>query len=64
MNFLALQLTMPDINLSLILPELIVCGIAVVVMLVDALSRATQRWITGGISLAGLIAAAISSGWL
>src|SRR5712691_4563344 len=64
MNFLALQLTMPDVNLSLILPELIVCAVAVVVMLVDAFARPTQRWLTGGISLAGLVAAAISSGWL
>ncbi len=63
-SFLAFQFTRPDINFWLILPELIVCAIAVVVMLVDAFARPTQRWITGGLSLAGLIAAAVSSIWL
>ena len=51
---------MPIINWSLIAPEVIVCAAAVLVMLVDAFARPTQRWITGGISLVGLIAAAIS----
>ena len=54
---------MPIINWSLIAPEVIVCVAAVVVMLVDAFARPTQRWITGGISLVGLAlagAAAIS----
>ena len=64
MNFFALQLSTPDINLWLILPELIICVAGVVVMLVDAFAKPTQRWITGGISLAGLIAAAASSSWL
>src|SRR6267378_3753340 len=64
MNFLALQLSQPDINLALILPELIVCLVGVIVMLVDAFAKPTQRWITGGISLAGLIAAAAASLWL
>ncbi len=64
MNFFALQFAMPDVNLALILPELIVCIVGVVVMLVDAFAKPSQRWVTGGISLAGLIAAAISSGWL
>src|SRR5690349_11283425 len=45
---------MPIINWSLIAPEVIVCVAAVVVMLVDAFARPTQRWITGGISLVGL----------
>ncbi len=49
---------MPIINWSLIAPELIVCAAAVVVMLIDAFARPTQRWITGGLSLAGLIVAA------
>jgi NADH-quinone oxidoreductase subunit N len=64
MNFLALQFTPPDVNLWLILPELIICVVGVVVMLVDAFGKPTQRWVTGGISLAGLAAAAAASGWL
>ncbi len=64
MNFLALQLIIPDVNLWLILPELVICIAGVVVMLVDAFARPTQRWITGSISLAGLIAAAGGSTWL
>ena len=36
----------------------------VVVMLVDAFAHPTQRWITGGISLAGLVAAAAATIWL
>ncbi|HCX28484.1 MAG TPA: NADH-quinone oxidoreductase subunit N [Blastocatellia bacterium] len=55
---------MPDLNFALLMPELIICVVAVVVMLVDAFAKPTQRWVTGGISLAGLIAAGISSGWL
>jgi NADH-quinone oxidoreductase subunit N len=55
---------MPIISWSLIAPEVIVCAAAVIVMLVDAFARPAQRWITGGISLAGLIVAAIASVWL
>lgn len=62
--FLALQLAPPDISFSLIAPELIVCIVGVIVMLVDAFARPSQRWITGSISLIGLIAAAIASVWL
>jgi NADH-quinone oxidoreductase subunit N len=64
---LALQLpniTNPNINFGLILPELIVGGIAVLVMLVDAFARPAQRWITGGLSLAGLAAGAVASIWM
>ena len=50
---------MPIINWSLIAPEVIVCAVAVVVMLIDAFARPTQRWLTGGISLAGLVVAAV-----
>jgi len=46
------------------MPELIVCGVAVIVMLVDAFARPAQRWVTGTISLLGLIGAGISSIWL
>src|SRR6266536_5019267 len=62
--FLALQFAPPDINFSLIAPELIVCVVAVIVMLVDAFARPGQRWVTGSISLIGLAAAALSSVWL
>ena len=64
---LALQLpniTNPNVNFGLILPELIVGGIAVLVMLVDAFARPAQRWITGGLSLAGLAAGAGVSIWM
>lgn len=64
MTFLAFQLATPDVNLWLILPELIICVVGVVVMMVDAFAKPTQRWITGGISLAGLLAAAAASSWL
>src|SRR6185503_6629518 len=47
-----------------IAPELIVCFVGVVVMLVDAFARPKQRWITGAISLIGLAAAGVSSIWL
>src|SRR6266446_4770406 len=33
-------------------------------MLVDAFAKPTQRWLTGGISLAGLVAAAAACVWL
>ena len=55
---------MPIINWSLIAPEVIVCIAAVVVMLVDAFVRPMQRWITGTISLVGIVAGAISTIWL
>src|SRR4030095_15902608 len=61
---LGFQFTPPDVNLALILPELIVSIAAVIVMLVDACAKPTQRWLTGGISLAGLGAAGLSSLWL
>jgi NADH-quinone oxidoreductase subunit N len=63
-SFLALQLNLADVNFWLIMPELIVCLAGVVVMLVDAFGRPTQRWVTGSISLAGLVAAAIGTIWL
>src|SRR5829696_8349069 len=62
-SFLA-QSMMPIINWALIAPEVIVCAAAVVVMLVDAFARPTQRWITGCISLIGLLASAVSTIWL
>src|SRR5215213_9272496 len=55
MNSFFAQSVMPIINWSLIAPEVIVSVAAVLVMLVDAFVRPTQRWITGSISLAGMI---------
>jgi NADH-quinone oxidoreductase subunit N len=61
MDFLlAFQIPLPDLNFGLIMPELIICVVGVVVMLVDAFARPSQRWITGGLSLAGLLGAGIS----
>jgi NADH-quinone oxidoreductase subunit N len=65
--FLALQtkLVNPDINFTMLLPELIVGGVAVLVMLVDAFTKNhRQRWQTGVLSLLGLIAAAVSCVYL
>jgi NADH-quinone oxidoreductase subunit N len=54
------QSMMPIINWALIAPEVIVCATAVLVMLVDAFGRPTQRWITGGIALGGLAVSAVA----
>jgi NADH-quinone oxidoreductase subunit N len=64
MNSFFAQSVMPIINWSLIAPEVIICAAAVLVMLVDAFVRPTQRWITGGICLAGIVAGAIGTIWL
>lgn len=56
-----LQLNLADVNIQLIMPEVIVCLAGVVVMLVDAFARPSQRWVTGSISLVGLAVAAISA---
>ena len=64
MNLFFAQSLLPGVNLWLIAPEIIVCTAAVIVMMVDAFGHPMQRWITGSISLAGLIAGGISSLWL
>ncbi|HKR02735.1 MAG TPA: proton-conducting transporter membrane subunit, partial [Pyrinomonadaceae bacterium] len=65
MDFLlALQIPPPDVNFGLLLPELIICVVGVVVMLLDAFARPSQRWVTGGLSLAGLAAATVASLWM
>ncbi|HKR60698.1 MAG TPA: hypothetical protein VJS64_13340, partial [Pyrinomonadaceae bacterium] len=63
-SFLALQFVPPDINFGLLAPELIICAVGVLVMMVDAFARPTQRWVTGSIALFGLAAAALSVAWL
>jgi NADH-quinone oxidoreductase subunit N len=65
MDFLlAFQIPSPDVNFGMIMPELIISVVAVVVMLLDAFARPSQRWITGGLSLAGLVAAGVASVWM
>ena len=63
-SFFAFQSTLADVNLTLLLPELIVCLVAVLVMMIDAFAKPVQRWITGATSLVGLAAAAVSVLWL
>lgn len=64
MSLILFQATTPDINLTLIAPELIIGVAAVVVMMVDAFARRGQRWLTGGLSIIALIAAGAASIWL
>ena len=64
MSLFALQATNPDINLTLIAPELIIGIAGVLVMMVDAFARRGQRWLTGGLSIVALIAAGAASIWL
>lgn len=58
------QAASPDINLTLIAPELIIGIAGVVVMMVDAFSRRGQRWLTGSLSITSLVAATVASVWL
>src|SRR5260221_6828152 len=64
MTPLAFQAASPDINLTLIAPEMIVGMAGLVIMLVDAFGRRGQRWVTGTLSIAALLAAAVASVWL
>jgi NADH-quinone oxidoreductase subunit N len=64
MNVFLAQSIIPTINWALIAPEVIVCAAAVLVMLVDAFSNSSQRWLTGGVALSGLALAAIATIWL
>ena len=62
---LAIPAVPPDVNFTLILPEIIISVAGVLVMLVDAFARRPgQRWATGALSLAGLLAATVSCLWL
>ena len=58
------QAATPDINLTLIAPELIVGVAGVIVMMVDAFARREQRWVTGSLSIISLLAALVMSIWL
>ena len=61
---LAFQAGTPDINLTLIAPELIVGIAGVLVMMVDAFAKRNQRWLTGTLSIIGLIASLVATIWL
>jgi NADH-quinone oxidoreductase subunit N len=61
---LLFQAATPDINLTLIAPELIVGVAGVIVMMVDAFARREQRWLTGSLSIISLVAAFVASIWL
>lgn len=64
MSLLAFQSITPDINLTLIAPELIIGVAGVLAMMVDAFARRGQRWLTGGLSIVALLLAGASSIWL
>src|SRR5258708_3533197 len=48
------------INYHAILPETITAGVAVIIMMLDAISRKIERRVAGGLCLAGLIGAAVA----
>src|ERR1044071_9795398 len=58
------QVANPDVNLTLISPELIVGVAGVIVMLVDAFTGRGKRSVTGALSIIALIAAGFASIWL
>jgi NADH-quinone oxidoreductase subunit N len=62
--FLAFQSLTADVNWTLILPELIVCIAAIIVMMVDAFAKPTQRWTSGIVALLGLGGAGVATGFL
>ena len=61
---LLFQAATPDINLTLIAPELIIGIAGVIVMMVDAFAHREQRWLTGALSIISLLAALTASVWL
>jgi NADH-quinone oxidoreductase subunit N len=64
MSLFAFQAANPDINLTLIMPELIVGIAGVVVMMIDAFARRGQRWITGTASIVALLGSGAAAIWL
>ena len=65
LSLAAIQPSAPDVNFGILMPELILAVAGVVVMLVDAFTRRLgQRWVTGGLALAGLGASAAATAWL
>ncbi len=63
MTLFLLQLVIPQINMPLLLPEIIIAVVATIIMLVDSFNP-NQKTLTGGLSLLGLAAAAVSTIWL
>lgn len=61
---LLFQVANPDVNLTLILPELIVAIAGVIVMIVDAFSSPRQRLVTGTLSMLACLTAAAATIWL
>ncbi len=61
---LLFQAATPDINFTLIMPELIVGIAGVVIMMIDAFARRNQRWVTGSLSMLSLVAAMAGAIWL
>src|SRR5688500_6072051 len=61
---LLFQVANTDVNLTLILPELIVALAGVIVMIVDAFSSPRQRLVTGTLSLLAMLTAAAATIWL
>lgn len=54
-----------DINFAIISPELIVTATGLLVMLIDAFARRDDaRWLTGGVSIVGLLLSAVACVWL
>src|SRR2546423_10798861 len=58
------QVASPDVNLTLILPEVIVAVAGVVVMLVDAFTQRRRQNATAAVSIVALLAAGAASIWL
>lgn len=58
------QVANPDVNLSLIAPELIVGVAAVIVMLVDAFTHRRQRNVTATLSILAIVGAGVAAVWL
>jgi len=51
-----------NMDFALLLPEIILSLTGVVVMLIDAfVRRRAQRWLTGGVSLAGIVTAGVAT---
>ena len=58
------QVANPDVNLTLIAPEIIVAVAGVIIMLVDAFTHRSQRKLTGALAIISLLAAGVASIWL
>jgi NADH-quinone oxidoreductase subunit N len=58
------QVANPDVNLTLIAPEIIVAVAGVIIMLVDAFTHRGERKLTGALTIISLLAAGVASIWL